>query len=270
MNPYELVAEEKYPRLFQFLQMTFQNQLSDIRVLLRLPYAQLKAGCNIALINILFNLIGGISVCLYYASYESFITQTRDRGERFKGVLKEYFPWDTEEVPIQDAIELLYYSTRNPLIHVFGLYEPNETQRNQIVKKRLTPKQIEEIERSEIRPPWLPPAITLSRSGFYKYDINVLSLYWGVFRLISSLLKDKEQLDKSEEFQMHLWHDYNIKSLELNIKQLKSMDIDSPQYVEQVELFKYHLVELNRRNLTEKQQQAVQALEAALRTINRS
>ena len=77
-------------------------------------------------------------------------------------------------------------------------------------------------------------------------------------------------MDKSEEFQMHLWDDYEIKSLELNIKRLESIDIDSPHYVEQVNLIKYHLVELNRRNLTKKQQQAAQALKAALKTINRS
>jgi len=270
MNPYELVAEKNYPRLFQFLQVTFQNQLSDIRVLLRLPYAQLKAGCNITLINLLFNLIGGISVCLYNASYESFITQTRDRGARFKGVLKEYFPWDTEEVPTKDAIELLYTFTRNPLTHAFGLYKPGETQRSLIVKMRLSPKQIAEIEGSEIRPPWLTPTITLSRSGFYKYDINVLSLYWGVFRLISNLLKNKEQLDKSEEFQMHLWDDYVIRSIEKNVEDLKSIDFTSPQYVEQVKLIQYRLVELHRHNLTEKQQQATQELEAVIKTINRA
>ena len=65
-------------------------------------------------------------------------------------------------------------------------------------KARLTPKQIADIESSETRPAWLPPTITTSRSPFFNYDINIASLYWGIFRLICRLLKDKSQLEKSE------------------------------------------------------------------------
>ncbi len=171
MDPYNIVEEQEYPRLHLFLKTSFQMLMSDIRGLLRLPYAHLKTGCNLALASQLFSLIGGISVCLYNASYEDFILgNPRRSGAKFKGVLKDYYPWEYEQLAKEDAVVILYDSTRNPIEHCLGLYRPHECNRSQIGKGRLTPKQIEEIESSEARPSWLPPAITLSQSGFFRYD----------------------------------------------------------------------------------------------------
>ena len=142
MDPYNVVDEQEYWRLHLFLKTSFQSQISDIRCILRLPYAQLKAGCNIASANLLFSLIGGISVCLYNASYEGFIGKTSDRGKRFKGVLRDFYPWDTEELQKEEAIEILYDSIRNPITHALGLYKPDETRRSMINKTRLSPKKI--------------------------------------------------------------------------------------------------------------------------------
>ncbi len=269
MDPYNVVEEQKHPRLHLFLRTSFQSQISDIRCILRLPYAHLKAGCNLAVASLLFSLIGGVSTCLYNASYEDFVREKpTGSGEKFKGVLRDFYPWEDEQLPIDEAIRTIYDSHRNPIEHCLALYKPDETRRSQIVKTRLTPKQIAEIERSEIRPPWLPPMITLSQSGFCRYDINILSLYWGVFRLINSLLKDKEQLGKSEEFQMHLWDDYTIKGIKETIELLKSIDINLPEYVEQAAVMRYRLAELNGHKLTEKQQQAVQAIEIEFESIS--
>jgi hypothetical protein len=271
MDPYSIVAEHEYPRLHLFLKRSFQALISDIRGLLRLPYAHLKTGCSLAFARQLFSLIGGISVCLYNASYEDFIQgNPKKSGAKFKGVLKDYYPWEYEQLTKEDAVVILYDSTRNPIEHCLGLYKPHERNRSQIVKSRLSPKKIEEIENSEARPHWLPPAITLSQSGFYRYDINTLSLYWGVFRLISNLLKDKKQLEKSEEFQMHLWDDYTIKSLESTLELIETLGIDTPEGVEQAGVVRHHLSNLNEHNLTETQLQAIQSVEAKLTRVEDS
>lgn len=254
MNPYNIIAEHEYPRLHSFLKTSFQMLISDTRDLLRLPYAHLKTGCNIAFARQLFSLIGGISVCLYNASYEDFLLGNPGKSRaKFIGVLKDYYPWEYEQLSKEEAVMILYDSTRNPIEHCLGLYKPTELNRSRIVKGRLTLKQIEEIESSEPRPPWLSPAIMLSQSGFFKYDINTLSLYWGVFRLIINLLKDKKQLEKSEEFQMHLWDDYNIKSLESTLELIENLGINTPRGVEQAEAVRHHLSNLNEHNLTKAQ-----------------
>ncbi|MFC1952627.1 hypothetical protein ACFLWR_00660 [Chloroflexota bacterium] len=242
MNPYELVDEKEYWRLHLFLKTMFQSQLSDMRGILRLPYARIKEGGNLVAASLLLNLIGGTSVCLYNASYDNFILEyPRGSGAKFKGVLKEYYPWDAEVLDKNIIVNLLYDSLRNPLTHALGLYKPSETRRSRIVKKRITPKQIVDIENSENRPTWLPPAIILSQSGFFRYDINIPSLYWGVFRLLYNLLKDREQLETSEEFQLHLSDDYNIKGLVSTVETMRQMKSHSEEYQMMLEGVKQQL-----------------------------
>jgi hypothetical protein len=271
MDPYSIVAEDEYPRLHLFLKNSFQMLISDIRALLRLPYAHLKTGCNLTLASRLFSLIGGTSVCLYNASYEDFLQGNPGKSRaKFIGVLKDYYPWENEELTKENAVVILYDSTRNPIEHCLGIYKPNERHRSQIVKDRLTPKQIEEIESSEARPPWLPLTITLSQSGFFRYDINTSSLYWGVFRLIINLLKDRTQLEKSEEFQMHLWDDYNLKGLNSTLELIEALGIDTPEGTEQAMIMRNHLSDLEGHNLTEAQRQVIQSIKAELRRIEDS
>jgi len=267
MDPYTVIKEHEYPRLYLFLKTSFQSQISDIRCILRLPYGHLKTGCNIASASLLFSLISGVSTCLYNASYEDFVREKpTGSGRKFKGVLRDYYPWKDEQLPIDEAIRIIYDSTRNPIEHSLGLYQPNEVRRSMIKKIRLTPKQIAYIESSEIKPAWLPPTITMSNSPFFNYDINVMSLYWGTFRLICRLLKDKKQLEKAEVFQMHLWDDYNLKALESTIKQMESMQGHSPDYQEKAEGIRHQLEYLNKRKdiLTPQQQQAIERITDAL------
>jgi len=60
----------------------------------------------------------------------------------------------------------------------------------------LTDEQIEAIERSNVRPCWVPQAV-----GIYpaQHVINVLGLYWGVFHLIRLLAQDESQMKAAEE-----------------------------------------------------------------------
>ncbi len=267
MNPHDLVDEQQYWRLHLFLKTSFQSQLSDIRGILRLPYARIKEGGNLAAASLLFNLIGGMSVCLYNASYDNFILENpRGSGPKFKKVLSEYYPWYAEVLDKDDVIDILYHSLRNPLTHALGLYQPDETRRSQIVKSRLTPKQIAEIENSGNRPPWLPPTVTLSQSGFFRYDINIPSLYWGVFQLLCNLLKDRKQLEKSEEFQIHLSDDYNIKGLKSTVETMGHMDIHSDTYQMLTEGIRHQLSVLKSHEniLTPQQKQDIESINSAL------
>ncbi|MFC1953416.1 hypothetical protein ACFLWR_04725 [Chloroflexota bacterium] len=267
MNPHDLVDEQQYWRLHLFLKTQFQSQLSDIRGILRLPYARIKEGGNLAAASLLFNFIGGMSVCLYNASYDNFILENpRGSGPKFKKVLDEHYPWPTEVLDKDVIIDILYRSLRNPLTHALGLYQPDETRRSRIVKSRLTPKQIAEIENSDTKPSWLPPTVILSQSGFFKYDINIPSLYWGIFRLLCNLLKDRIQLEKSEEFQIHLLDDYNIKGLKSTVETMGHMDIHSEEYQMLAEGIRYQLSGLkNHENiLTPQQKQAIESINNAL------
>ncbi len=195
-----------------------------------------------------------------------FLENPGGSGTKFKKVLGEYYPWDAEVLDKDDVIDILYRSLRNPLTHALGLYQPDETRRSRIVKSRLTPKQIAEIENSDNRPPWLPPTVTLSQSGFFRYDINIPSLYWGVFQLLCNLLKDRKQLEKSEKFQIHLSDDYNIKGLKSTVETMGHMDIHSEEYQMLTEGVTYQLSVLKGHEniLTQQQKQDIESINSAL------
>ncbi len=91
---------------------------SDVHSMLRLPLMnyRIAAGCNFAITQVLMSVIGGISTTLY--------KQHGNVGDRFIGLLKDYYPWDLEPtgiLPAADAADAIYNVFRNPLTHDLGL-----------------------------------------------------------------------------------------------------------------------------------------------------
>lgn len=97
MNPSEFPEVQGYPEVVNFLKFQVDMMFEDIRVLLQLPLYDLKAGCNFTVSAMLFNIIAGVSVCFYDASTEALI-QRGGRGNRFKNMLINYYPWESESI----------------------------------------------------------------------------------------------------------------------------------------------------------------------------
>jgi hypothetical protein len=94
----------------------------------------LPAGCNFAICQTLLAVIGGVSAVLYnpYEKHDNI---------RFKGLLREYYPWQDEpnQASIrEDLSTALYEVFRNPLTHDLGLDVRNKRKGAKLVLKRRT------------------------------------------------------------------------------------------------------------------------------------
>jgi hypothetical protein len=167
-------------------------QFDDIRGMLKLPLPEvgIKAGCNFSAAAMLCNLISGISVVLYTPKNKNI-----GSGKRFRELLKEYYPWEDGENRQQKS-EIIYDFIRNPLAHSLGVLKRGSLP-IAIHKDALTEEQIEEMEKSYIRPSWVPFAVKNNPKG--DYILSVWGLYWGVFHLVGNLTKDTGQMQEAEK-----------------------------------------------------------------------
>ena len=200
MNPSEFPEVQSYPEIVNFLKFQVDMLFEDLRILLRLPFNNLKAGCNFTATAMLFNIIAGVSVCFYDASIEA-LNQRRHRGERFEKLLIKYYPWEGENIGPKDGSKLLYKQARNPLAHSLGLdtlpQTQSKSQKTVVLKKGpLTPKEIDELEAAPKRPTWLPQTIVTKSE---QIEICVPTLYWGLHRLLHKLFADKEQIENAKD-----------------------------------------------------------------------
>lgn len=237
MEFHKLVDNHQYPKLSKFIEDHLNKEFEDLRSLLQLPKGELNAGCNVTTASMILNLISGLSVCLYDASFDHFMSKnTTGRGERFKGLLLSYYPWQSEPIPRETSpiskeivVKVLYSSLRNPLTHCLGLYKPGEKDSIIISKSPMDIAQISELENNKARPQWLNPTIQLSRS-VYHYEIDVNTLYWGVHRLIENLLSDKCQMIAAENFHLQLETQRAIIGLKATIESISNTPRSSQQY----------------------------------------
>lgn len=107
------------PRVREIIERVEKLRFSDVHSMLRLPIGNhgLRARCNFAITDVLTAVIAGASTVLYDQ-------KTSHVGERFKGVLEDYFPWDLEpktSVPPPVGAAAIYHVFRNPLTHDWGL-----------------------------------------------------------------------------------------------------------------------------------------------------
>ena len=178
---------------------------SDVHSMLRLPVSNygINAGCNFAITHVLMSVISGVSTTLY--------KEKGLVGERFVGVLEEYYPWELEPsgvLPKEEAASAIYEVFRNPLTHDLGLDLKDKAKGRVVKVKRLktalrsgrdrglTEKQIEEIEASTIR-----PRMSASITGTdQKAVLLVEGLYWGVRRMIERLASDHQRMSAADAF----------------------------------------------------------------------
>jgi hypothetical protein len=178
---------------------------SDVHSMLRLPIHNyvIHAGCNFAIAHVLMAVIGGVSTALYHS--------TGKVGERFTGVLVDYFPWNLEphgSVSPKDGADAIYEVFRNPLTHDLGLDLKKKSAGLKVKFKRLktstrtgtdrglTERQIELLERSQARPN-TSATVTLASD---KRVLLIEGLYWGLRRMIERLTADQKRMSAAEQF----------------------------------------------------------------------
>ena len=193
------------PRVRRLIDRIEILSFSDVHSMLRLPlhHYRVGAGCNFAIAHVLMAVIGGVSTTLY--------RHTGHVGERFKGVLVDYFPWDLEptgSVPPANASEIIYEVFRNPITHDLGLDVKKKSAGLQVKIKRmktstragrdrgLTERQIEKLEASASR----PRASATVTVASHKKVLFVEPLYWGVRRMIERLAADAPRIHTAEQF----------------------------------------------------------------------
>lgn len=188
----------KYPVVDNFVRLHLSMQLDDVHAMLRLPLPEvgIRAGCNLAATATLCNLISGISVVLFKPKMRM------EAGERFKELLRRYYPWEPEENK-EEVIEIIYNIVRNGLSHRLALRKRNGISKTlQISKNRLNEERILEIEKSTKRPVDIPIAVTDLPTV---YVLSVEGLYWGVIQLLRKIAQDDQSMHKA---QMKLLTDY--------------------------------------------------------------
>jgi len=190
MLPSQFQEIKLYPTVDKFVLDHLDMQFNDVRGMMKLPLpgVGISGGCNFAAASTLCNLISGISVVLYTPK-----DPKSGPGKRFKELLEQFYPWEPGEERIENA-RVIYGFVRNPLAHSLGILKKGSLPIC-IKKDALTEAQLEEIENSSVRPPWVLPAVT-KRS---KYVLSVWGLYWGVFHLLRRLAKDARQMRHAQK-----------------------------------------------------------------------
>jgi hypothetical protein len=190
------------PRVKSLIRALENHYLSDVHTMLRLPDLDqdLTAGCNFAITQVLAATVSGISVTLY--------SHTGGSGIRFKGLLKDYYPWSLEPgnaVTPQNGANVIYSVIRNPLTHDLGMDLENKRQGQKIVIKRLgtdnkrkglPEKFIEQLE-SANRPAPMSPTVTVL-SG--KTVVLVEAFYWGLRQMVEHLSHEASRMQSAEAF----------------------------------------------------------------------
>jgi len=179
------ISSPAYASLRRLCSKHLDMQFEDVRVMLRLPKAAFPAGCNLATASVLFNLIAGLSVCVYKAN-PSVIQNHPPAGANFRNMLEQHFPWQGDPVPGADAARVLWKYSRNPLAHALGL-DRTTAPTMFIGKKPLSDRRIRDLEDAPSRPAWARAAVR--RQGT-DYRVSVLGLYWGTHRMLHSLFAD--------------------------------------------------------------------------------
>ena len=190
------------PRARDLIRRLEDHYFRDVHAMLRLPAPDLdiSAGCNFAIAQVLASVVSGVSVTLY--------AQAGSKGQRFKGLLVDYYPWAEETMPERNDAEyakMIYALFRNPLTHDLGLDLERKHFTQKVVVKRLTTKAgtvghsergVESLE-SAARPPRLSPLLHLEEG---RVVLLVEAFYWGVRKMLLNLSADAARVSAAEKF----------------------------------------------------------------------
>ncbi len=190
MNPSEFSAAKPYPAIVKILQIQVDMQFEDVRSMLLLPLHRYMGGCNFATANFICNIISGISAILYKPTEGL-------QNDRFKDLMKKYYPWSEEGFEPQLGTDIIYKWMRNPITHRLGFVLPQKGEhRITIAKSPLNIQQIEDLEnlsKSSILK-------TIEDKGDGIYSINVLGFYRGLHKMLKKLFEDKNEMQRTNEY----------------------------------------------------------------------
>jgi len=124
-------------------------------------------------------------------------------GERLQAVLKELYPWQPGERRKAKA-KVLYYFVRNPLVHNLGIDDPRRPKKNMrripIRKRRLTDRELVELETARTPPAWV--GLAVRREG-RRWNLYVPALYWGTFHLLRRLTERPKHMRHAQALLSH-------------------------------------------------------------------
>jgi hypothetical protein len=203
MKPSEFPNLVKYRAVYRFFRKHLDMQFNDVRTLMKLPrLAQgLPAGCNFVAAAALANLVGGFAEVLYAAPPS--MNSPHKTGERLQAVLRELYPWQPGERRKAKA-KVLYYFVRNPLVHNLGIDDPRRLKKDMrrilIRKRRLTDRQLVELETAHTPPAWA--GLAVRREG-RRWNLYVPALYWGTFHLLGRLTERPKHMRHAQALLSH-------------------------------------------------------------------
>jgi hypothetical protein len=194
-NP--LTIDPRTPTLVkQLIRSVEDHYLRDVHTMLRLPQTDhdMPAGCNFAITQVLCAVVSGISVTLYDS-------ETPGIGERFKGLLANFYPWAREPVKIDptEGAEVIYHVFRNPLTHDLGVDLKDKKRNKKVVVKRLgrlTESLVEQIE-TDVRVVTPSPTLTMAPD---RTVLLVEAFYSGVRTMIEALSSDDRRMQIAQLF----------------------------------------------------------------------
>jgi hypothetical protein len=224
--PSEYPEIAKWPSLQQLAAVHFDMLVRDVRTLFRLPMPEcdLHEGMNLTIGNQLCTIIAGASVCLYDTSREVYDDHS-GRGDRFKAVVRDYFPapehrpelvgyipvpgappWtaaDADDVDAATAAEVLWLHVRNPMAHAFGLHIGTKHPEVLVQFAKPNGMPLAEILAWEDSPSRPGKAIIADHgpaggSGKPHYVVNLPSLLWAVHRMLRNLIADDAHAARSD------------------------------------------------------------------------
>lgn len=203
MSPSELPGLAKYRVVKRFFEKHLDMQFNDVRTLMKLPRPTqgLPAGCNFVAAAGMANLVGGIAEVLYAAPPS--MNGPSQSGERLQAVLRELYPWQPGERRKAKA-RVLYYFVRNPLVHDLGIDDPRRNKKDMrripIRKRRLTDRELVELEAAHTPPAWA--SLAIRRKG-RRWNLYIPALYWGTFHLLRRLTEQPKHMRHAQALLSH-------------------------------------------------------------------
>lgn len=199
-----------YDNVARLLDVQIDMQFEDLATMLRLPIPEsgLTGGCNLAAAGQACDVISGASTLFYEASLDS-VRGERSRvnrlssGERFRRVVREYFPWQGDEtVAPDDTARLLYKHLRNPLAHTLGIGKsgvafPGLGGDTILLSKGPLPATwvAQLLAGSSAKPEFVGRLLTQAQGA---YVIDVGALAWSVAAMLRRLLGNETQVQAAE------------------------------------------------------------------------
>lgn len=195
-NPSESVAAADYPATHRFLRHQVDMQVADLRVLFRLPVAQLDpyVGCNFTAAAMMLNLISGFSRWFFHTDEAAQILAEEERRgwplsrQRFMGFVEAYWPRVEPEPPPRHVAERLY-GVRNSLAHDLGVGDSaaKEAELVGLAKRPMPLDDIVYLERA-VGHPLTAPVIEEREDA---YVVHLAGVYWAMNHMLREALQDR-------------------------------------------------------------------------------